>query len=82
MMMFVNRISEILKDVGQQENVRKKVVIVIIFHSFHVIISPNFTRQIVIRQWARFVFYGITKCFDRWELHFCEFLGPVIYECG
>jgi len=33
MMLFVNRISEILKDVGQQENVRKKVVIVMQSHT-------------------------------------------------
>ena len=34
MMLFANRFSEILIDVGQQENVRKKVVIVIIFIVF------------------------------------------------
>jgi len=34
MMLFVNQFSEIFIDVGQHENVRKKVVIVIIFIVF------------------------------------------------
>ena len=55
-MLLVNRVSEIFKDVGQQKNVGEKVMIVVILHSFHVIMSPNFTRPIVILRWARLVF--------------------------
>jgi len=41
MVLFVNRISETLKDC-QQKNIGKKIVIVITLHCFHVIVSPNF----------------------------------------
>ena len=73
-MLFVNRISKILKDVGQRKDVRKKVVIVIILHYFHVIVRPNFTSLIVILGWTRFVFQGIIEVLDRWELGFREFV--------
>jgi len=74
MLLFVNRISEILKDVGQQKNVRKKVVIVIILHRFHVILCPNFTSPIIVFLRARFVFQGIIKCLDWREFHLREYL--------
>jgi len=68
-MLFVNRISEILKDVGQQKDVRKKVVVVVVSQ------SPNFTSPIVIPRCARFVFQGIIEIFNRWELRLRKFLG-------
>ena len=71
-MLFVNRISKILKDVGQQKDVRKKVVIVIILHRFRVIVSPNFTSSILILGWAKFGFQSIIEGLDRWELGFRE----------
>ena len=36
---FENCVSEILNDVDQEKNVLKKVVIVIILESFHVVVS-------------------------------------------
>ena len=56
MMLLVNRISEILKDVGQQKDVRRKVMVVVILHCFHVIVSPDFTSPVVILRCAGFVF--------------------------
>jgi len=74
-MLLVNRISEVLKDVGQQKDVRKTIMVVVILHRFHVIVSPNLTRPIVILRCAGFVFQGIIEIFNRWELGFREFLG-------
>ena len=74
MMLLVNRISEILKDVGQQKDIRKKIMVVVILHCFHVIVSPNFTSPIVILRCAGFVFQGIIEGLDRWELGFREFV--------
>jgi len=61
MMLLVNRISEVLIDVGQQKDVRKKIMVVVILHRFRIIVSPNFTSPIVILRRARFVFHGITR---------------------
>jgi len=47
-MFVVNRLSEILKDVGQEKYVGQKIVIVIISQCFHVKVSPNFLRPFVI----------------------------------
>ena len=74
-MLLVNRISEILKEVGQQKDVRKKVMVVVILHRLHVIVSPNFTSPIVILRCAGFVFQGIIEGLDRWELGFRKFVG-------
>jgi len=41
-------VSEIFKDVGQEKNVRKKIVIMIILETFHVVVSPNLFCSIVI----------------------------------
>ena len=74
-MLFVNRISEILKAVGQQKDVRKKVMVLVVSRRFLVIVRPNFTSPIVILRCARFVFQGIIEIFNRWELRFRKFLG-------
>ena len=73
MVLLVNRISKVLKDVGQQKDVRKKIMVMVILHRFHVIMSPNFTSPIVILWCVGFVFQGIIEGLDRWELGFREF---------
>jgi len=40
--------SEIFEDIGQEKNVRKKIVIVIILERFHVVVSANLFCPIVI----------------------------------
>jgi len=40
-------VSEILKDVGQEKNVPKKIVIVIILDGFHVVVSTNLFFPII-----------------------------------
>ena len=67
-------VSEIFKDVGQEKNVRKKIVIVIILEIFHVVMSPNVFCPVVIFLGEGFIVKRIVKGVDGWELGFPEFL--------
>ena len=73
-MFVINRLSEILKDVGQEKYVAQKIVIVIISQCFHVKVSPIYLRPFAIFIWQGFLVKCIVKVLDRRELGFHKFL--------
>ena len=82
MVLFVYRITKILKNVGQQKNIGEKIVIVINLHRFHVIMGPNFVCAIVILLRTRLVIQSIVKGLDGWELDFLDKLVSLLLLSG